>query len=122
MERGPASSDALRSDRRALLGAPSVAVAIVALGALTLLSSRAHGQEASALGSAPVADVVGTDDPAGVAATPGDVGHPTDNAPITAEARAEQRMAGVFGLSVWTVVGIATGLWLALRWRRTRRG
>lgn len=108
--------------RRARVATPGLVVAIVLGGALMFSAGRsARAQEASSRPAAAAAVDTADGAPA-VSAAPGDLGATSDSAPITEDARAEQRLAGLLGLSIWTVVGIATGLWLALRWRRTRRG
>lgn len=44
-----------------------------------------------------------------------------EGVPIDEAVHEQQRDAGLLGLGVWSLLGIAAGLWLVLRWRRTHR-
>jgi len=91
-----------RGEARSGTGARAAALA-AALAVLTCGERATLAQEPTA--PAPVAEA----------------GALTDEAPMDEAARAEQRQAGVLGLTGWTVLGVGGGLWLALRWRRTHR-
>ena len=84
------------------------------------LPNESHGQEpAGAASPAPMAP--GRELDARSDDAPGPAELVLEGEPIDDATRREQAGAGLLGLSGWTVLGVLGGLWLALRWRRTRR-